>query len=105
MSLSVAAAPKKRNRLTRAAYQSLDQALFEIAQELQPITVRGLFHQVEVKELVSKDEKGYDLVQRRCLILRRAGAMPYDWITDNTRWVHRIDRYSGKYDFQRQIAS
>src|SRR5205823_2384854 len=94
MSLSVAAAPKKRNRLTRAAYESLDQALFEIAEELQPITVRGLFYQAEVRELVPKDDKGYDVVQRRCLLLRRADVIPYHWITDNTRWVRRRTRYS-----------
>ncbi|MFO0889893.1 MAG: hypothetical protein U0790_12220 [Isosphaeraceae bacterium] len=88
-----------------AEYKSLDSALMEIAAELQPMTVRGLFYQAEVRGLVEKSEKGYELVQRRCLRLRYAGVMPFDWIADESRLVRRVDRYDSVGDFQRQIAN
>ena len=34
---------------------------------------------------VEKSERGYKLVQRRCVKLRRDGILPYHWISDATR--------------------
>jgi hypothetical protein len=104
MSLSVDAAPKKRTRLTRAACQALDDALMGIAEQQQPMSVRGLYYQAEVRELVSKQEKDYGLVQRRCLRLRRRDVMPYEWITDNSRSVYRLRRYWSTNHFLMSVA-
>src|SRR5262249_17551936 len=35
--------------------------------------------------LVPKTEQGYAVVQRRALKMRRAGELPYGWITDGSR--------------------
>jgi hypothetical protein len=75
-----------------------------IVEELNPITVRGTFYQAEVGEIVPKDEKGYDLVQRRLLKLRRGGHIPWGWITDGTRLVRRYSRWRGVNDFARHAA-
>jgi hypothetical protein len=96
---------KNRHRLTKAQIEQLDTELWRIAAEFQPITVRGVFYQAEVRELVPKTEQGYDLVQRRLVKLRRWRVVPYDWITDSSRMVRGRRRYSGVADFQRQMAS
>ena len=66
--------------------------------------VRGAFYLAEVRELVPKTEKGYDVVQRQLLKLRRAGVIPYGWITDGTRMVHRYSRWDGIGDFAAHAA-
>jgi hypothetical protein len=42
-----------------------------------------------VAALVDKTELDYRKVQNDLVLLRRAGLLPYDWITDNTRWQRR----------------
>ncbi len=94
----------RRHRRTRADIARLDEALTAIVQEQQPMSVRGAFYQAEVKELVPKDERGYDVVQRRLLVLRRAKVIPYGWITDGTRMVQRRGRWDGLAAFASHAA-
>jgi hypothetical protein len=107
MTLPQAAEKPHRRRLTKAEQARLDEALFAIAEELHPITVRGVFYQAEVRipDIVAKSEKGYGIVQRRLVTLRRAELIPYDWITDGTRWRRGHDRYDGLEDFRAVAAS
>lgn len=63
--------------------------------ELQnPMSVRQTFYRVESGGHVEKTESGYDRVQRQMLVMRRRGAIPYGWVTDGTRWVHKRRSYS-----------
>jgi hypothetical protein len=96
---------KSRRRLTNAQLEALDGALCRIVIEMHPITVRGVFYQAEVKELVPKTEQGYDLVQRRLVKLRRWRIIPFNWITDSSRMVRGLDRYHGVESFQQEMAS
>lgn len=67
--------------------------------ELQnPMTVRQTFYRVESAGDVEKTEAGYRRVQQQILKMRRAGAIPYDWITDGTRWVHHSPSYDSMGD-------
>ena len=63
----------KRKRSTKAEVENRRRELFDIVQE---ITVRSL---------VEKDTPGYDKTQHDLVVMRRAGDLPYGWITDNTR--------------------
>ncbi|WP_333894515.1 hypothetical protein [Mycolicibacterium gadium] len=63
----------------------IDQAIYEIAEMEEPVTVRGLFYRVMSRGLVPKSEQGYSVIQRRALKMRRAGELPYGWITDGSR--------------------
>jgi len=94
----------KRQRRTRDELHALDLELYRIVEENQPMTIRGAFYQAEVLELVPKDEKGYDVVQRRLLKLRINGTIPYGWITDGTRLVQRYSRWNGMGDFATHAA-
>ena len=54
--------------------------------------------------LVPKDERGYDVVQRRLVKLRRTKVIPYGWITDGVRVVRRHGRWVGIGDFATHAA-
>lgn len=69
------------------------------------MTVRQVFYQATVKQLVPKDEgKGYRVVQRRLVELRETKRIPYGWITDNIRFVHGFTRYGGIEDFAIDVS-
>ena len=74
-----------RYRRTNAELARIDRAILEVAEAENPVTVRGLFYRVMSLGLVPKTERGYYVVQRQTLKLRRAGVLPYGWITDGTR--------------------
>jgi hypothetical protein len=97
--------PVKRPRRTNAELAGLDSHLIRIVAENQPITVRGVFYRAEVAGLVPKEEKGYDVVQRRLVKLRESGAIPYGSITDGTRMVHHLSRWNGIHNFATHAAS
>jgi hypothetical protein len=65
------------------------QALYEIVAEQQPMTVRQVFYRAMVKGVVEKTEDGYRTVQRALVEMRRVGVLPYEWISDNTRWMRK----------------
>jgi hypothetical protein len=74
-----------RYRRTNDELAQIDAAILEIAEAEEPVTVRGLFYRVMSRGLVPKTEAGYGVVQRQTLKLRRAGELPYGWITDGSR--------------------
>lgn len=77
---------RTRNRRTNAQYAALDDAIMEVCAADNPLTVRGVFYRVMSAGVVAKNEKEYDVVQKRAVKLRREGRLPYDWIVDGTRW-------------------
>lgn len=58
------------------------------------MTVRQVFYQLAVQQIVPKDDSGYDVVQRQVLDLRRSGVLPYEWIADSTRWQRKPTTYT-----------
>lgn len=89
MSGAYGASTARRQRSTRSEMTSLHDSLFEIAERLRPLTVRGLFYQAEIAGLIPKTERGYRRVQRATVEMRRAGRLPYAWLTDGTRLRQR----------------
>lgn len=84
----------KRIRFTNAQLNALDAAILAYVEQQHPITVRGVFYAMSVQGLVPKDAAGYRRVQRRVLDLRRSGRLPYDRISDSTRWMRRAEVHS-----------
>jgi hypothetical protein len=74
------------------------EALLAIAEEMRPCTVRQVFYQATVRDLVEKTEAGYAKVQRMLADLRRDGALPWSWIADNTRWMRKPRTYDRLQD-------
>lgn len=85
----------KRQRATAAEMEARYRALLYIVEDHQPMTVRQVFYQATVKGIIEKTEGGYDKVCTALVHLRRTGAMPYDWIADNTRWMRKPRTFAG----------
>lgn len=66
---------------------------WEFKQQQPPMTVRQMFYRMSTSGYVEKTENGYRRVQRCLLEMRRADAIPYSWIADNTRWIRRPTSY------------
>ena len=80
----------KRPRRGKDEMQALRDVLFEIVREQHPITCRGCFYQAVSRGLIEKTETQYRSTVCRLLTeMRRAKRIPYRWITDDTRWVHK----------------
>lgn len=79
--------PVNRERWTDTRLAELDQTIISVVEQDYPVTLRGVFYRASSAGAVSKDEAGYRRVGRQLLKLRRAGTIPYSWITDGTRWI------------------
>jgi hypothetical protein len=94
MSAAYGTSAVKRSRRTGDEIAVLDQAIWDVARQESPISVRGIFYRVESAGIVEKSENGYRAVQRRTLILRRTGQLPYGWITDGSRLWLKPDSFA-----------
>lgn len=85
----------KRVRATGAELDRRRVALYTIVSEMEPMTVRQVFYQATVRNIVDKTESSYNKVQTDLAWMRRAGLMPYDWITDHTRYQRKPRTFNG----------
>jgi hypothetical protein len=99
------ASPVKRKRRTNAELASLDELIIEVVEQDWPVSLRGVYYRVVSAGGVDKTEHGYRAVGRRLLELRRCGDIPYNRITDGTRWVSRPRSYDDLEDALTQTAS
>jgi hypothetical protein len=79
----------KRSRATKLEMQARLEGLWSIVEAMRPMTVRQVFYQATVRQIVEKTEQGYDKVQIALANMRRARTMPYGWIVDFTRWQRK----------------
>jgi hypothetical protein len=67
------------------------EALIEIAEAIQPCSVRALAYQLFNRKLIpSMETKHTKKVSKWSVIAREAGAMPWGWIVDSTRTEERV---------------
>src|SRR4051812_32348022 len=78
----------RRRRSTNEELAHLDARLVQLAYQLGPITIRGLYYQATVEGLVPKTELACRQIERRVLKLRRSGAIPYYLISDESMSIH-----------------
>jgi hypothetical protein len=79
------ASPIKRARSTQAEIAQRRAVLLRIVAAMKPMTVRQVFYQATVHGIVEKSEASYNKVQQDLVQMRKAGALPYEWLADNTR--------------------
>ena len=99
------AGPTKRLRATKAEMEARKAALYEIVAEQQPMVVRQVFYQVVVRDLMSNSQSTYDKVQQTLVDMRRAGDLPYGWLTDHSRSVYRVPSYATVADAMQATAN
>jgi hypothetical protein len=85
----------KRYRRSKAEISDIRVAIYMALHEDHPQTLRGLFYRLVSAGHVDKTEAAYKtLVGRLCVEMRRAGTLPYDWLSDNTRWMRKPASYN-----------
>jgi hypothetical protein len=98
------ASPISRVRATKAEVEARRQALYLVVAEQKPMTVRQVFYQASVRGLVEKAETGYDKVQADLTKMRLEGWLPYDWLTDSTRWQRKPTTFDSIEDALSETA-
>ncbi|HVS37796.1 MAG TPA: hypothetical protein VMS17_19720 [Gemmataceae bacterium] len=68
------------------------------------MTVRQAFYQLVAAGVVEKTENAYKAVGRVLVQMRCEGALPFEWIADNTRWMHKPATYASVEEAMRQAA-
>ena len=97
----------KRQRRTKDRMTALDAQIMAVLREDHPQSVRHVFYRMtdpRLSEPVEKSDRGYRHVQSRCVKLRRAGLIPYNWIADMSRQGYFTNTYSDAGDFIRQMG-
>ena len=75
-------------------------ALAELALHHQPATVRQLMYRAQAAGIFpDTSDPYYDQTGRALLKLRRAGLVPYEWISDSTRRRLKPSSWSGLSDY------
>jgi len=69
------------------------------------MTVRQIFYACEVRGLVAKTEGGYRQVQTQVLAMRRQDLLPWEFVSDGTRWRRSVHSWDTTEDFLREVAS
>jgi len=83
-------------RRSRSEMGGLKAALYAIAQEAQPATVRQIYYQATAAGLIPKTEAAYKSIVVRLLTeMRKSGDLPFEWIADNTRWMRKPTTHTG----------
>lgn len=97
---------KTRNRLTVEQYEALDAQIYSALSGDYPQCVRNVFYQMTNPRLpvpTPKTEAGAKMIGRRLVNLRRAGKVPYGWITDATRRGYHTNTYTDGAEFLRRV--
>lgn len=97
----------KRDRRTKTRMDTLDAQIMAVLKEDHPQSVRHVFYRMtdpRLSEPVEKSDRGYRHVQSRCVTLRRAGLIPYNWIADLSRQGYFVNTFDDAGDFIRQMG-
>jgi hypothetical protein len=92
---------------TNEQLEQLDKQIYQTLEGDHPQSVRHVFYRMtdpRLAEPVPKSDQGYNVVQRRCLLLRRAGVLPYSWISDTSRMGYHVNTYASASDYLREVA-
>src|SRR5215208_3425448 len=97
---------KKPGRGMASASLDLIEAMREIAEDLQPITGRGIGYQLFTRKLIdsmarSEMARVYRLLKEG----RERGLIPWEWIVDETRSLERKASWTDPEAFARAAAA
>jgi hypothetical protein len=84
-----------RRRRSKADIDAIRAALYETVEAYHPMTVRQVFYQLVSQGVVPKTEAAYKTTVGRLLVkMRMDGELPFNWISDNTRWMRKPTTFS-----------
>jgi hypothetical protein len=74
--------------------QDIRDGIYVVLADLNPMSDRQVFYQMTSRGYVDKNEAQYKGTVCRLLTeMRLDGTIPYEWITDSTRWMIKPDTY------------
>ena len=86
----------KRHRRLKSEMTGIRDAIKRILEASNPQTVRQVFYALTVEGVIAKQEIEYHRTAVRLLgEMREAGDIPFEWISDNTRWVRKPSSFTG----------
>lgn len=95
MSTTAVNRSRSTKRRTKADMEVIRQAVYQVVELYQPMTVRQVFYQLVVRWAIDKAESEYKgTVVRLLSDMRRSRQLPFDWIADNTRWMRKPTTFS-----------
>lgn len=94
-----------RSRRSKAEMETIKRWILHLCDKYRPMTVRQLFYALVINGIIEKTEAEYkQLVCRLTKDLRLSGELPWEWLVDNTRWMHKPRTYAGLHDLLAQGA-
>jgi hypothetical protein len=85
--------------------EGVRQALYELLAADHPMTVRQVFYRMTSTGAIAKTENEYNNTVVRLLVqMRRAGDVPFGWISDNTRWMRKPRTFASAEEALRLTA-
>jgi hypothetical protein len=94
----------KRKRSTKTEMAERYEALIDIVTGAAPTGVRFCYYRAVSQGIVPKTNNGYVLVQRALMHLRETGIIPWESITDSSRWMRRSDTWDGVDGLLRDLS-
>jgi hypothetical protein len=86
----------KRHRRTKAAVTNIRDRIKDILEQSHPQTVRQVYYALTVVSAIAKTEGEYQQTVIRLLTqMREDGKIPFEWISDNTRWMRKPSSFTG----------
>jgi hypothetical protein len=93
---SYRACSTKRTRRKKTEIARIKAAIYDIVKGDRPMTVRQVFYQLVVRDLIEKTEKEYETTVIRLLTnMRLSGELPFEWIIDESRRRRITQTFNG----------
>jgi hypothetical protein len=100
------ACPIKRARRTKAEMADIRDAIVDILKADHPMSVRQVFYQLVVCDVIEKTEEQYQGTVIRLLTeMRMDGTLSFDWIVDESRRRRENQTYNSIADAARDTAN
>lgn len=95
---------KKGRGMAKASLELID-AMYDIAEEVRPVTGRGIVYKLFTRGLIpSMSTNDMQKVYRLLRVAREQGTIPWDWIVDETRELEKVSAWSDPEEYARTVA-
>lgn len=95
---------KKGRGMARASLELID-AMHDIAEEVRPVTGRGIGYKLFTRGLIkSMSTNDMQKVYRLLRVAREQGTIPWEWIVDETRELEKVSAWSDPEEYARTVA-
>ena len=99
---------RRRTRRTKAEIAQLEREIIDVLRDDHPQSVRHVYYRLTDPRLpvhIEKTEGGYSQVQQRLVAMRKAGRIPYGWISDSSRAGYHVAQYDDSEQFINDVSS